>query len=75
MNWQPIETAPKDRWILLTGGTPSPHWGDMNPPKCIACIWNDRYSEWVCSSYDAHMTIAYENPTYWMELPEPQEAV
>lgn len=62
MNWQPIETAPKDgTWILLSGCSFGHNmrvgrwyfWSDTQ-----GCDWSD-----------------YNNrgfkPTHWMPLPEP----
>ncbi len=62
MNWQPIETAPKDGSSILLGASGSEeivvgHWeADMN-------------MGWVCSHtdyFDLHI-----KPTDWMPLPPP----
>jgi hypothetical protein len=58
--WQPIETAPKDRTILLW--VPYDAWQ--------VCAWDELHKEWVSTgglSFDAV-------PTHWMPLPEPPAA-
>jgi hypothetical protein len=82
MEWQPIETAPKDGTvILLAGGT----WGDDlldldGAPQVGAARWvmpfrKDRYpSYWGVAVLEGGYSAAvYENPTHWMPLPAPPE--
>lgn len=62
MNWQPIETAPKDRDTPILGwakewSSPLVTWFDHHP-KCLC---------WIAGGY---MKKQYP-PTHWMPLPEP----
>lgn len=63
MNWQPIETAPRDRAILGFWPTSS---GDVNP-NCYG-ITHFADFRWVSEEDDQ---TPFSDPTYWMELPEP----
>lgn len=67
MTWQPIETAPKDREILLGDGG-----------FCVQGVWDDvDYNEFTGSYlYDwtygpAEIDPTNWRPTHWRELPEP----
>ena len=71
MEWQPIETAPKDGTeILLTDGafTHCGRWYDKNNPKYpwkfldFTYRWKDELNGWQDNKY---------GPTHWMPLPEP----
>lgn len=58
MEWQPIESAPKDGTDMLVcwcrGGT-----------MAVACWWSDGW-------YEANDDIRYvSEPTHWMPLPNP----
>ena len=55
LQWQPIETAPKDRYLLVYGT------GIIG----IAC-WSKRDQRWHAVGVDVVMT-----PTHWMPLPTP----
>ena len=64
MDWQPIETAPKD-------GTPVDLWatwpGNAMPPRRIPdAFWNANRGEW---SHSAGYT--WLVPTHWMPTPAP----
>lgn len=64
MDWQPIETAPKDRKILLAGNYwrgeenrfSFAHIGMYNP---ITCRWEAMWAGWFGV-----------RPTHWMPLPD-----
>lgn len=56
--WQPIETAPTDRLILL--GL-FPHPGFIEMPRKVGGWWNDKWNIFGGSW----------TPTHWVELPEP----
>lgn len=59
MDWQPIETAPKD-------GTPILGWpGTMNGYPYVV-----QYSHGLWREADGELYHLYE-PTHWMPLPEP----
>jgi hypothetical protein len=55
MDWQPIETAPKDdeTWVLA-----------FNGDEYAVCIWTGEY--WSDNEY-----MMRPQPTHWMPLPEP----
>lgn len=73
MEWQPIETAPKDgTWIFLGGG----HTDDEAEPRsCAVAQWTDYLNggktkpHWQFAWYDGGYYGRYENPTHWMPLP------
>ena len=65
MNWQPIETAPKDgRTILLAGGFLSD-----GRPSVRTGYWHDgkRLKAW----FDTALGRCAMKPTHWMPLPDP----
>lgn len=83
MSWQPIETAPTDTWVLVTGGKiESRSWGDgdwcldgplAQPAMVVARLEEDR-DRWMVTLYDtACAAVWYEDPTHWqplLELPQ-----
>ena len=54
--WQPIETAPKDKNILVY----DPGYGQL------VVIWSEFYSLWI-TVFGRKLT---QTPTHWQELPE-----
>lgn len=65
--WQPIETAPKDRFLLLCG--PS---GYTTTPRVFVtgCMYSDYHvGRWVDPANDDLSDWGFE-PTHWMPLPE-----
>ena len=60
MDWQPIDTAPKDRQLLM--------WEPFEPMICLG-RWNDEDGEW--SRCESNGTRFWKQPTHWMEAPEP----
>jgi hypothetical protein len=69
MDWQPIETAPKDgRGILLfaDGEVWLGRWGYSEPSGSYA-----EEKEWVTPSEGPGYNSQIENPTHWMPLPTP----
>lgn len=78
MTWQPIETAPKNRPIVLKGGY---MWLDSKTkvPNTDAESAQWRSDGWF--NYDSHIysantdeehpCVKFEEPTHWMPLPEP----
>ena len=75
--WQPIETAPKNEWILchyderVTSLDTSWHWGEEDCRSFIMMRKGKGYrrgggDNW-CSSDDEFLI----EPTHWMPLPEP----
>ena len=60
MNWQPIETAPKNAPVLAH----STNW--VGAPMIVE--WDETFSQWF--EYGTGDGIRPQ-PTHWMELPEP----
>ncbi len=58
--WQPIETAPREQTVLVTGG-------DAIYP--VTACWSGLSDEcwWVDGQEDIHVEIGW--PTHWMPLP------
>ena len=67
MNWQPIETAPKD-------GTKIDLWDAAYGCRVVNAKWDNHYStgdkSWGRNSVDG--PFCYE-PTHWMPIPQPPE--
>ena len=68
IDWQPIETAPKDGRILVYGGTLE---NDLRgkEPSGIALV----YAETLCVADTCYYDAWIVEPTHWMPLPEPPE--
>jgi hypothetical protein len=66
MNWQPIETAPKDgRPLLVYDGQ------DITTAK-----WELDFDWWeICVPSDGYVDSNCISPTHWMPLPEPPTEV
>jgi hypothetical protein len=58
MEWQPIETAPKDKRILL---------GRVGHPWAFTACWRDYYKHWSTGSSSMDF---FAEPTHWMQAPE-----
>lgn len=58
-NWQPIETAPKDKNVLVVSA-------DNDKPMRAMKTWGD----WYVFPIGHGLKLAHE-PTHWMPLPEP----
>lgn len=74
MTWQPIETAPKDKAVLLYRPT-ALAWAVVAVGKWTSQQYNTRprpyWEMWmhIGSVAEARMWV----PTHWMPLPEPPE--
>lgn len=76
MNWQPIETAPKDRDVLL--------WfpAMCSTPKASVGNWDDdRYAKkprpfWTCEceGWAGKNLLRANPPTHWCEITPPEDA-
>lgn len=82
MNWQPIETAPKDgTWILLAGGEcdeEGPEGDQSN--RIVSGQWTNYLNgettewHWQFAWYDGGYSGEYIKPTLWMPIPELPDA-
>ena len=63
MQWQPIETAPKDgTWIMIC--RPTTYASKLG---CALVYWDDHFACWHDGDYHSD----HYAPTHWMPLPEP----
>ena len=78
MDWQPIETAPKDgTWLLLCGGSIVYGWDGRDEPPVVAGQWTNPLKDgtWQFAWYDGGYNGEYESPTHWRPMLEvPQTA-
>lgn len=72
MSWQPISTAPWDRYVLLCDRS-EPRWnGNMEVGKWFgeneptACFWSS-------GGPNGGLEYGYNQFTHWMDLPEDPE--
>lgn len=78
MKWQPIETAPKNKHILVFA-TGKPDWDSRVPETAIfEAIWEpedeDGENWWYgydCQIQETMVDFGGWTPTHWMPLPEP----
>ena len=68
MDWQPMETAPKDGYAILA--TNATYQYDLQ--RCAVVFWDDDTDEegWH-TPFDADDAPAMSWLTHWMPLPEP----
>jgi len=63
MDWQPIETAPKDgRWILAAS----------TEYAAVKISWNFHHKDWARHG-DKDAEPVLHQPTHWLPLPAPPE--
>lgn len=64
MKWLPIETAPRDREILL--------WFSYQGGRCVLGRYMETTLWGPCWEYDGEYTVCLKDSvvTHWMELPE-----
>lgn len=70
--WQPIETAPRDRIIdLWAGGRrwTDCKWGRVDYKNEPA--WGRDGGRTTEHGFSGRMVVEVENPTHWMEVPAP----
>ena len=67
MNWQPIETAPKDGTFIIAA---SPSGYTTTAMRAEICGWSKRKQTWINHAGD-RFTDGGDLPTHWMPLPEP----
>lgn len=66
--WQPIETAPKDRVILLGY---EPHWRLEGDRRVYEGRWNEEQSTWT----SVNGFLVHSGASHWMPLPAPPAAL
>lgn len=82
--WLPIETAPRDRVILVRGGRrgnehfckddlSEPYDAELQYAPAVV-VWRDDgfypANGWIITHYDGGiMLVRYEEPTEWMDIP------
>ena len=65
MNWQPIETAPKDGTLVLLSGFGLPVWQGY---------WVGQVGRHAINGWTRFNSVDMEwKPTHWMPLPEPPQ--
>ena len=64
MNWQPIDTAPKDGTEILV------YASFAGTRKPVIATWLRSYGAWLLHNVGMAITLT---PTHWMMLPEPPE--
>lgn len=74
MQWQPIETAPKDgtHILIYTVDHPGPVPARDMPAR-VTAFWYAPYGEWhlvMAWGYEAENQV-YGVPTHWQPLPDP----
>lgn len=67
MDWQPIDTAPKDGTKLLLARYVGNPLHDSALWWMAAGAWSEKYQNWN----DTNTPDAFVCPTHWMPLPEP----
>ena len=71
MSWQPIETAPKDKQILLYRPS-AVEWWQVAPGEYDNDMYGKRQPFWYCDMAFVTKTQAKRcPPTHWQPLPEP----
>lgn len=75
MEWQPIETAPKDGREIIVWGVRGGDWGYTEPEwTWTGARWSGGSLSVPAGWYETKATPRYSNgfsPTHWMPLPEP----
>lgn len=69
--WQPIETAPKMKVLLLFAVTHIDENGEIQNWKMATGCYSIGYESWI---WDGRPLKPYDHqPTHWMPLPKPPE--
>lgn len=69
MNWQPIETAPKDGTVIDLW-VPDAKNAKYSAHRIPSCKWDDKKG-WVLDLIPIKISSLTDAPTHWMPLPEP----
>jgi len=66
IDWQDIETAPKDEtWVLLYGD-------ECDEPRVHAAFWSEEGRDWFDSEAASNSVTDFWQPTHWAALELPQ---
>jgi hypothetical protein len=68
MNWQPIETAPKDGTVIIIYDT---EWGVYAAEWSPSWYGDTTNQGWIEARFDEEYGSYAKNATLWMPLPEP----
>lgn len=71
MEWQPIETAPKDGSVILTGSYLEEYSGEYEPIKTGRMEWAQEFARFDGGWRSTGWYSGLLSPTHWMPLPEP----
>lgn len=69
MDWQPIETAPKDGEPIQIF-VPHGFIGSLWDQRILQATWYSNHQKWVALGQDTKLE---HKPTHWMPLPEPPQ--
>lgn len=70
--WQPIETAPRDQYVLLFGRQLPHDMLRVEGDLILAGYWSDLDEAWCCIG--SLWNGPFYKPTHWRPLPEPPAA-
>lgn len=62
LNWQPIESAPKDQHVIVFNAVAGVH----------EALWVEGHG-WLITQWAGQTGRWWPSPTHWMPLPEPPE--
>lgn len=71
MNWQPIETAPRDGTDVFAHGLFTPFQGSCEFIGFNVTGFDPDEGKWLVQNHDDKGELMYWMPTHWMPLPEP----
>ncbi len=77
MEWQPIETAPKDgTYLLVSNPKSSGSWIAAYQPVAVSGYrFDDPWRSCMLNHYHLDPAGRYLTPTHWMPLPEPSNVL
>lgn len=75
MQWQPIDTAPKDGRTVLVGRDVGDPWGFVYGAGYFHATADPILRGWICRGLkDPPGELGLGNPTHWMPIPAPPKA-
>lgn len=73
MDWQSIESAPKDEtWVILFFADRAPWQAEAD--GMVLGFWSEEYGAWFDSEAASNALNESVEPTHWMSLPAPPTA-